>query len=349
MEKPLSDITGYASTDKPGGMSRGEPLRYVHRIDLCEVTVLFFPPVQAVRAVHVNLVDLTQAGIDGLGDVTVFGSEVELSRYTKKTRKVFPLDEAKAGGLLKFLLRRIDSPRSGYFNQPPTEASSLLQPLKRKFEDEDNGNRSATNPNHKGDRSRSWKFPDILKPSPTTPAAITTRHVDVPNQGRSAPPPLIVNRLNPQVATKDESDDSDVEVLKVVSAESHKGASSFALHDIDFDIQELELLNSSVPHSTNLSSQLVKKPRTSTDLAPAPVKAEKLSQSLKSEIDRLTDRDCGYKGSYKFTHYRPKTRTSLPSTQLNKENHVRPVFTSSPVVKSELSPTQVGSSVIQNA
>lgn len=43
--------------------------------------------------------------------MTVFVSEKKLSEYTKSTGKFFPRDNAYAGGLLKYLLRRIMDPR----------------------------------------------------------------------------------------------------------------------------------------------------------------------------------------------------------------------------------------------
>ncbi|KAG1882486.1 hypothetical protein F4604DRAFT_1879511 [Suillus subluteus] len=54
---------------------------------------------EAVKATHVNIVDL------------VFVSEVDLSEYTISTGKFFPRDNAYAGGLLRYLLRRIINPR----------------------------------------------------------------------------------------------------------------------------------------------------------------------------------------------------------------------------------------------
>ncbi|KAG1728066.1 uncharacterized protein EDB91DRAFT_1253656 [Suillus paluster] len=65
---------------------------------------------EAVKATHVNIVDLIDAGVTE-GPVRVFVSEVALSEYTKTTRKFFPRDNVHAGGLLKYLLRRIMNPR----------------------------------------------------------------------------------------------------------------------------------------------------------------------------------------------------------------------------------------------
>ncbi|KAG1728065.1 uncharacterized protein EDB91DRAFT_1350209 [Suillus paluster] len=65
---------------------------------------------EAVKATYVNIVDLIDTGVTE-GAVTVFVSEVELSEYTKRTGKIFPRDNVHAGGLLKYLLRRIMNPR----------------------------------------------------------------------------------------------------------------------------------------------------------------------------------------------------------------------------------------------
>ncbi|KAJ6464080.1 hypothetical protein C8R45DRAFT_840567, partial [Mycena sanguinolenta] len=61
---------------------------------------------QAVRDVHVNLVDLVDWGIMR-GEIHKFETEKELAAYTKKTGKFFPQSEAEQGGLLRFLLRQI--------------------------------------------------------------------------------------------------------------------------------------------------------------------------------------------------------------------------------------------------
>ena len=63
---------------------------------------------QLVTDVHVNLVDLVDAG--GTQIVTMFPSEKALSMYTLKTRKIFPRRNVHAGGLLRVLLRRILNP-----------------------------------------------------------------------------------------------------------------------------------------------------------------------------------------------------------------------------------------------
>ena len=55
---------------------------------------------------HVNLSDLLDTTRQGTR-VHVFASEQELREYTKETGRVFPKEEAYAGGLLKYLLRQI--------------------------------------------------------------------------------------------------------------------------------------------------------------------------------------------------------------------------------------------------
>lgn len=65
---------------------------------------------EAVKATHVNIVDLVDTKVTG-EPVTVFVSEVDLSEYTISTGKFFPRDNAYAGGLLRYLLRRIINPR----------------------------------------------------------------------------------------------------------------------------------------------------------------------------------------------------------------------------------------------
>ncbi|KAG8741837.1 hypothetical protein FRC12_015529, partial [Ceratobasidium sp. 428] len=67
---------------------------------------------ELVRSTYVNIVDLidfptTQEPVE------LFDGEEELSEYTKSTGKYFPKKSAYAGGLLKFLLRRIDYPGDG--------------------------------------------------------------------------------------------------------------------------------------------------------------------------------------------------------------------------------------------
>ncbi|TFK21860.1 hypothetical protein FA15DRAFT_706874 [Coprinopsis marcescibilis] len=84
---------------------------------------------EAVKATHVNLVDLTQ-GADGR-DVVIFPTEVALSNYTKETGRFFPRDHLEAGDLLRNLLRRIMNPRSeGEYNRTELNGS-YRRPKKR--------------------------------------------------------------------------------------------------------------------------------------------------------------------------------------------------------------------------
>ena len=55
---------------------------------------------------HVNLSDLLDTTLQDTR-VHVFASEEELREYTLETRRIFPKEDAYAGGLLKYLLRQI--------------------------------------------------------------------------------------------------------------------------------------------------------------------------------------------------------------------------------------------------
>jgi len=66
---------------------------------------------EAVRNTYVNLVDLVDLHYSG-EQLRHFNSELELSEYTKKYGKIFPRENAYAGGLLKYLLRHIVNPSS---------------------------------------------------------------------------------------------------------------------------------------------------------------------------------------------------------------------------------------------
>lgn len=61
---------------------------------------------------HVNLSDLLDTTRHGTR-VHVFASEEELRVYTKRTGRIFPREEAYAGGLLKYLLREISGTYHG--------------------------------------------------------------------------------------------------------------------------------------------------------------------------------------------------------------------------------------------
>jgi len=64
---------------------------------------------EAVRATHVNIVDLVENRNSGRR-VRIFSSEEALSEYTIANGKFFPKENAYAGGLLRFLLRQIMNP-----------------------------------------------------------------------------------------------------------------------------------------------------------------------------------------------------------------------------------------------
>ncbi|RFU27814.1 hypothetical protein B7463_g8510, partial [Scytalidium lignicola] len=61
---------------------------------------------KVVQRTHVNLVDLVDTPRTGAA-VEVFSNLKQLQEYTKRTGKIFPKEDAYAGGLLKFLLREI--------------------------------------------------------------------------------------------------------------------------------------------------------------------------------------------------------------------------------------------------
>lgn len=65
-------------------------------------------------AVFVNICDLVDAPRTG-EPVKLFSSELLLAEYSKnrKDRKIYPLENAYAGGLLRYLLRHIADPRKG--------------------------------------------------------------------------------------------------------------------------------------------------------------------------------------------------------------------------------------------
>ena len=65
---------------------------------------------KVVEKIYVNIIDLVNAPETGEA-VNTFGTEQELSEYTKETGNYYPRDNAYAGGLLRFLLRHIINPR----------------------------------------------------------------------------------------------------------------------------------------------------------------------------------------------------------------------------------------------
>jgi hypothetical protein len=72
--------------------------------------VHFLTDLQVVLNTHVNLIDLVTRKTDE--PVKLFKTELELSAYTRGSGKIFPKVNVHAGGLLKFLLRRIFHPPS---------------------------------------------------------------------------------------------------------------------------------------------------------------------------------------------------------------------------------------------
>ncbi|KAH9980912.1 hypothetical protein BGW80DRAFT_1453864 [Lactifluus volemus] len=58
---------------------------------------------KAVKSKHINLVDL----VYHVDQVEMFPSVKALAKYSKKNGKIFPRESAKAGGILRYLLRHI--------------------------------------------------------------------------------------------------------------------------------------------------------------------------------------------------------------------------------------------------
>ncbi|CEL57026.1 hypothetical protein RSOLAG1IB_08279 [Rhizoctonia solani AG-1 IB] len=67
---------------------------------------------EIVKSSYINICDLVDSPVLNT-KVIHFNSEEELSAYTKRTGKFFPLEDAHAGGLLRFLLRKIRHPPEG--------------------------------------------------------------------------------------------------------------------------------------------------------------------------------------------------------------------------------------------
>ena len=61
---------------------------------------------------HVNLCDLLDSA-NRRGRVSIFDNVEQLRSYTLESGKIFPKEEAYAGGLLKFLLREITGTYQG--------------------------------------------------------------------------------------------------------------------------------------------------------------------------------------------------------------------------------------------
>ncbi|KAF5354974.1 hypothetical protein D9756_005613 [Leucocoprinus leucothites] len=68
---------------------------------------------EIVRNSYVNLVDLVDARGDPTKIVRTFPTEKALSSYSKRTKKIFPKEGAKAGGILEYFLRHIFQPGDG--------------------------------------------------------------------------------------------------------------------------------------------------------------------------------------------------------------------------------------------
>jgi hypothetical protein len=62
---------------------------------------------------HVNLCDLLDSANQGKR-VRIFNNVHDLRKYTLETQRIFPKEEAYAGGLLRYLLREI----VGTYNGP---------------------------------------------------------------------------------------------------------------------------------------------------------------------------------------------------------------------------------------
>ncbi|KAK0203985.1 hypothetical protein DFS33DRAFT_850485 [Desarmillaria ectypa] len=63
----------------------------------------------AIEGVFVNICDLVDYPSTHSWP-PLFPTEVELAEYSRSSRKIYPKDNAKAGGLLRFLLRKISHP-----------------------------------------------------------------------------------------------------------------------------------------------------------------------------------------------------------------------------------------------
>ncbi|KAJ3730638.1 hypothetical protein C8R42DRAFT_650760 [Lentinula raphanica] len=59
---------------------------------------------ERIKTIHVNICDLVDHR------PMLFSSESELADYSRSTGKIYPKDNAYAGGLLRFLLRQISGP-----------------------------------------------------------------------------------------------------------------------------------------------------------------------------------------------------------------------------------------------
>lgn len=69
---------------------------------------------QAVKKIHVNICDLVDylRAEDDNAEVPKFPNVKALRIYSKKNGRIFPKEDAKAGGLLKHLLRLFNPPQN---------------------------------------------------------------------------------------------------------------------------------------------------------------------------------------------------------------------------------------------
>lgn len=65
-----------------------------------------------MKSTHVNLSDLLDGGRSST-QVRIFATEAELAAYTIREGRIFPKEEAYAGGVLKYLLREITGEYKG--------------------------------------------------------------------------------------------------------------------------------------------------------------------------------------------------------------------------------------------
>ncbi|KAG8751877.1 hypothetical protein FRC11_008910 [Ceratobasidium sp. 423] len=83
-------------------------------LDIAEIPQTRSECEEVIKSLYINICDLMdRAALGSEVQVVHFDSEEELSVYTKLTGKFFPLEEAHAGGLLRFLRRHILVPPEG--------------------------------------------------------------------------------------------------------------------------------------------------------------------------------------------------------------------------------------------
>ncbi|KAK0438341.1 uncharacterized protein EV420DRAFT_1280067, partial [Desarmillaria tabescens] len=83
----------------------------------------------AIEGVFVNICDLVDYPATRVRP-RLFSSEIQLAAYSRSNGKIYPKDNAKAGGLLKFLLRKISHPSRNLQNvfntRPPTPIETFF-------------------------------------------------------------------------------------------------------------------------------------------------------------------------------------------------------------------------------